>query len=48
MGGDRSSTKEVQPNSGQNGTGSTLFEGSGFMEGLKKFGKGASEVAQKG
>lgn len=48
MGGDRSSTKEVQPNSGQNGTGSTLFEGSGFMDGLKKFGKGASEVAQKG
>lgn len=48
MGGDRASTKEVQPNSGQNSGGSSLFEGSGFMDGLKKFGKGASDVAQKG
>ena len=48
MGGDRASTREVQQNSGQSNTSSTLFEGSGFMDGLKKFGKGAGEVAQKG
>lgn len=48
MGGDRASTREVQQNSGQSSSGSSLFEGSGFMDGLKKFGKGASDVAQKG
>lgn len=48
MGGDRASTREVQQNSGQSNSGSSLFEGSGFMDGLKKFGKGAGEVAQKG
>jgi hypothetical protein len=48
MGGDRTSTREVQPNSGQNNGGNSLLEGSGFMDGLKKFGKGAGEVAQKG
>ncbi|MBX9949104.1 MAG: hypothetical protein K2Y39_08070 [Candidatus Obscuribacterales bacterium] len=48
MGGDRASTREVQQNSGQSNSSSSLFEGSGFMDGLKKFGKGAGEVAQKG
>ena len=49
MGGDRASTKEVQQSSGQsNSGGSSLFEGSGFMDGLKKFGSKAGEVAQKG
>lgn len=48
MGGDRASTREVQQNSGQSNSGSSLFESSGFMDGLKKFGKSAGEVAQKG
>jgi hypothetical protein len=49
MGGDRASTREVQQNPGQSSKGgSSLFEDSGFMDGLKKFGNKAGDLAQKG